>query len=256
MPRRCRCPALPWGAAHRGARPTCPELDGPAARRRRRAGDPRRRQRRRDVLAHPLGELAGRRRRSCPLGIEIDRVGTARALRRRHLRHHRRSRSAGRRNRVDAVARRALRPGRVPRPHRGGEALHAVVRAVPRPVSSIATDDFGVPASARWPSSREWETVYLAPERRRERATSCLRRRWCSQAALRRRRPVRELRRRPPGSPGDQVHPVDVAEPAFTVTSAAADVHRAPPSLATFTEAARRGRSATGTTDVADLAEP
>ena len=83
-------------------------------------------------------------RRSCRSASTSTRVGRARAVRRQPLRHHRRR---GRRRRGDApLPRRALRPGRVPRPHRGGEALAAVVRAVPGRVA-VSTADYQVPAA-------------------------------------------------------------------------------------------------------------
>ena len=94
------------------------------------AGDAAHR-RRRQGRAGPPAELTGRRTEGGAARHRHRPRRQVRAHRRPPLRHHRRHRRH--RWRGDGrVPRRALRPGRVPRPHRGAEAVDPVLRAVPR----------------------------------------------------------------------------------------------------------------------------
>ena len=187
---------------------------------------------RRPVAAHPLGELSVTQK-VVPLGVDITRVGTARPIRRHALRHRD---GDGRRPRHGSapLPRRALRPRALPGPGPGGEAVHAVVRALPGRDRDLLRRLLGGERPGAF--DPEFETVYLGEQPPAPQPDTVPPLILVAQAQLGS-ASWSALRRDQRLAPAAVLNRVEVTEPVFVTVDAALGVVGAP---ASFTEAAQR----------------
>ena len=199
-----------------------------------------------DVLAHPLSSLVGVQK-VVPLGIDIDHVGKSVPTDGNHFDITGASVGTGGGETVGFRDEHFARGEYLDLTEEQKLSTPSFERF--RAGVSVATDDYGVPASAVV-FEPQWETLYLHQERPSETHVVPARS-LVLQAALGAvaQSGIHADRRLEATNP-----PVTVGSAGFTVASAVADVTVAA-GFATFTEAFQASAKATGTTYVADLAE-
>jgi hypothetical protein len=199
-----------------------------------------------DVLAHPLSSLVGVQK-VVPLGIDIDRVGKSVPTDGHHFDITTATVGSGGGETVGFREEHFARGEYLDLTEEEKLSTPSFERF--RAGVSVATDDYGVPASAVV-FEPQWETLYLRQERPAERhvvpAKSLV-----LQAAL---GAVAQSGIHADRRLTANTTPVSVQTAGFTVASAIADVTVAD-DFATFTEAHQASVKATGTTYVADRAE-